>query len=93
MSDLVLGDNALAQPAQTNIWSGLPPGSLGDQVTQPLVDRLRGRWPGAGVLDGKVGAGGPMAADHVKRAAPDGANLVQVPSSVVTLFPHTTARS
>ncbi len=86
---LGLADVARAQAAQTIIWSGFPPGGLGDQVTRPLLDRLRGRWPGTLILDSKVGAGGRIAAEHVKRAAPDGATLLQVPSSVVTLYAHT----
>jgi tripartite-type tricarboxylate transporter receptor subunit TctC len=81
-----------AQPAQTVVWSGFPPGGLGDQVTRPLMDRLKGRWPGMLILDSKVGAGGRIAADHVRRAAPDGATLLQVPSSIVTLYPHTYGR-
>ena len=81
--------SAFAQPAQTVIWSGFPPGGLGDQVTRPLLDRLKGHWPGTMVLDSKVGAGGRIAADFVKRAPADGATLLQVPSSIVTLYPHT----
>ena len=80
---------ALAQPAGSTVfWSGFPPGGLGDQVTRPLLDKLRGRWPGALVLDSKPGAGGRIAADFVKRATPDGATLLQTPSSVVALYPH-----
>ena len=78
-----------AQPAQTTVWSGFPPGGLGDQVTRPLLDRLKGRYPGTLILDSKAGAGGRIAADFVKRASADGATLLQVPSSIVTLYPHT----
>ncbi|MEN9627162.1 MAG: hypothetical protein RJA10_388 [Pseudomonadota bacterium] len=80
---------APAQPAQTIVWSGFPPGGLGDQVTRPLMDKMKGRWPGTLVLDSKVGAGGRIAADHVRRAPADGATLLQVPSSIITLYPHT----
>ena len=81
---------ALAQqPALTVIWSGFPPGGLGDQVTRPLLERLKTRYPGTLVLDAKPGAGGRIAADFVKRAAPDGATLLQVPSSPIGLYPHT----
>ena len=75
-------------PGNTIIWSGFPPGGLGDQVTRPLLDRLRGRYASNMILDSKAGAGGRIAADHVKRAAPDGATLFQTPSSVVTIYPH-----
>ena len=77
-----------AQPAMTVIWSGFPPGGLGDQVTRPLIDRLRGKWPGTLVLDSKPGAGGRIAAGFVKNAAPDGGTLLQMPSSPMALYPH-----
>jgi tripartite-type tricarboxylate transporter receptor subunit TctC len=83
---------AQQQPAQTVIWSGFPPGGLGDQVTRPLLDRMKGRWSGTMILDAKPGAGGRIAADHVKRAAPDGATLLQTPSSIVTIYPHIYAK-
>jgi tripartite-type tricarboxylate transporter receptor subunit TctC len=84
--------SARAQPATTVIWSGFPAGGLGDQVTRPLLDRLKGRYPGTLMLDSKPGAGGRIAADFVKRAAPDGATLLQVPSSPISLYPHTYGR-
>ena len=80
---------AQAQPATTILWSGFPPGGLGDQVTRPLIERLKGRYPSALVYDTKPGAGGRIAADFVKRSTPDGATLLQVPSSPITLYPHT----
>lgn len=89
---LGLPPTARAQPAQTIVWSGFPPGGLGDQVTRPLLDRLKGRYASTVILDSKPGAGGRIAADFVKRAAPDGATLLQVPSSIVTLYPHTYGR-
>lgn len=79
---------AQAQPATTMIWSGFPPGGLGDQVTRPLIDRLKGRWPGTLMLDSKPGAGGRIAAGFVKHAPADGSVLLQMPSSPITLYPH-----
>ena len=89
LAALTLTGSAFAQPTQTIVWSGFPPGGLGDQVTRPLLDKLRGRWPGTMILDSKVGAGGRIAADFVKRAPADGSTLLQVPSSIITLYPHT----
>lgn len=87
---LALGTHAArAQPAQTVVWSGFPPGGLGDQVARPLIERLKGRWPGTLLIDSKAGAGGRIAADFVKRAAPDGANLLGAPTSPMTIYPHT----
>jgi tripartite-type tricarboxylate transporter receptor subunit TctC len=78
-----------AQQGTVLIWSGFPPGGLGDQVTRPLLERLKGKFPATLVYDTKPGAGGRIAADFVKRAAPDGATLLQVPSSIMTIYPHT----
>lgn len=89
---LLLPRRAAAQAGSTVVWSGFPPGGLGDQVTRPLLDRLKGRWPATMILDGKPGAGGRIAAEFVKRAAPDGANLLQTPSSIVTIYPHIYAK-
>jgi tripartite-type tricarboxylate transporter receptor subunit TctC len=79
---------ALAQPAQTVVWSGFPPGGLGDQVTRPLLERMKGLYPSTMIHDSKPGAGGRIAADFVKRAPPDGGTLLQLPSSPITLYPH-----
>lgn len=80
---------ALGQPAGTAvIWSGFPAGGLADQVTRPLIDRLRGKYPATFVLDGKPGAGARIAVDFVKRANADGNTLLQTPSSPMTLYPH-----
>jgi tripartite-type tricarboxylate transporter receptor subunit TctC len=80
---------ALAQP-RGNAWLvlGFPPGGLGDIVSRPLLDRLRGRYAQAMLFDHRPGAGGRIAAEHVKRAAPDGATILQVPGSVMSLYPH-----
>ncbi|MFO1274200.1 MAG: tripartite tricarboxylate transporter substrate-binding protein [Rubrivivax sp.] len=40
------------------------------------------------MLDSKPGAGGRIAAGFVKNAAPDGATLLQMPSSPMSLYPH-----
>ncbi|MDP3083504.1 MAG: tripartite tricarboxylate transporter substrate-binding protein [Rubrivivax sp.] len=89
LAALSMGSMANAQPAQTVVWTGFPAGGLGDQVTRPLLEQLKGRYPGTLILESKAGAGGRIAADFVKRAPADGATLLQVPSSVVTLYPHT----
>ena len=70
------------------IWSGFPAGGLGDQVTRPLLDQVRGKTSQSLVYDTKPGAGGRIAAEFVKRAAPDGNNILQTPSSSITLHPH-----
>ncbi len=90
---LALGGHAalpvLAQPANTTfIWSGFPAGGLGDQVTRPLLEQMRGKLPQNLVYDSKPGAGGRIAAEFVRRSAPDGHQIFQTPASVMVLQPH-----
>ncbi|MBE7419615.1 MAG: twin-arginine translocation pathway signal protein [Ideonella sp.] len=89
LASAAAGRHVMAQPATTMLWSGFPAGGLGDQVTRPLIERLKGIYPSTIVYDAKPGAGGRIAADFVKRATPDGATLLQMPSSPITLYPHT----
>lgn len=88
LSAIGITPRAQAQSGTAVIWSGFPSGGLGDQVTRPLIDRLRGKWPQTLVLDSKPGAGARIAVDFVKRSAPDGNTLLQTPSSPMTLYPH-----
>jgi tripartite-type tricarboxylate transporter receptor subunit TctC len=87
-----LGLPRLAQ-AQLNgtaaIVSGFPAGGMGDNVARPLAERLRGSYAGSIVVESRTGAGGRIAVEHVKRAAPDGLTILQIPSSPMVLYPHT----
>lgn len=71
------------------IVSGFPAGGMGDNVARPLAERLRGRYAPAVLVETKVGAGGRIAIEHVKRATPDGLTILQIPSSPMTLYPNT----
>lgn len=70
------------------VWSGFPSGGLGDQISRPLMEQLRGKYPQNLIYDAKPGASGRIAAEYVKRSAPDGNNLLQAPAGVLTLHPH-----
>ena len=70
------------------IISGFPAGGMGDLVSRPLAEKMRGRYAANVLVDSKVGAGGRIAATFVKRAPPDGLAILQIPSSVMTLYPH-----
>ncbi len=92
---LGLAAGALAQPAapvQTVVWSGFPPGGLGDQVARALLERLQGRWSlrapvvptqmALGVVASNhacfIGHGGLIAGDAVKRAFDEADAIVSV---------------
>ncbi len=71
------------------IVSGFPAGGMGDNVARPIAERLRGRYASSVVVEARTGAGGRIAVEYVKRAAPDGMTILQIPSSPMVLYPHT----
>ncbi|MBL8381466.1 MAG: twin-arginine translocation pathway signal protein [Burkholderiales bacterium] len=80
---------ACAQLAGTaSIISGFPAGGMGDAISRPLAERLRGRYAANVIVEARVGAGGRIAVDYVRRAAPDGLTILQIPSSIMVLYPH-----
>ena len=81
---------ALAQlNGNASIVSGFPAGGMGDHVARPLAEKLRGKYATSVVVESKTGAGGRIAVEYVKRAAPDGLTILQIPSSPMTLYPNT----
>lgn len=72
-----------------SIVSGFPAGGMGDNVARPIADRLRGRYARTVIVESRTGAGGRIAVEYVKRAAPDGMTILQIPSSPMVLYPHT----
>ena len=82
--------NAFAQATgNASIISGFPAGGMGDYVARPLAERLRGKYAPTVLVESKVGAGGRIAVEYVKRATPDGLTILQIPSSPMVLYPNT----
>ncbi len=90
-----LAASAFSAPAHAQstgnafIISGFPAGGMGDFVARPLAEKLRGKYAPNVLVESKVGAGGRIAVEHVKRAAPDGLTILQIPSSPMVLYPNT----
>ena len=90
LAPLVCPPAAFAQaPGNAFIISGFPAGGMGDYVARPLTEKLRGRYAATVLVESKVGAGGRIAVEYVKRAAPDGLTILQIPSSPMVLYPNT----
>jgi tripartite-type tricarboxylate transporter receptor subunit TctC len=93
-SALMLGgwaDKTDAQQSTANafIVSGFPAGDMGDFVARPLAERMKGKYAANVLVESRTGAGGRIAVEHVKRAAPDGMTILQIPSSPMVLYPNT----
>ncbi len=61
---------------------------MGDFVARPLSEKLRGKYAANLLTESKTGAGGRIAVEYVKRAAPDGLTILQIPSSPMVLYPN-----
>ena len=90
LAPLSLTPGAWAQaPGNAFIVSGFPAGGMGDSVARPLSEKLRGKYAANILHESRTGAGGRIAVEYVKRAAPDGLTILQIPSSPMVLYPNT----
>ncbi|NBS45442.1 MAG: ABC transporter substrate-binding protein [Betaproteobacteria bacterium] len=77
----------LAQDRVTRILVGFPPGGSADLVARLLAERLRGPLNQNVIVDNKPGAGGRVALQELRRAAPDGQTLCLTPSGALVIQP------
>jgi tripartite-type tricarboxylate transporter receptor subunit TctC len=70
------------------IICGFPAGGTSDSVSRRVSDKLRGDFAKTSVVENKTGAGGRIAAEAVKPAAPDGQTLLLTPHSIMSIYPY-----
>ena len=87
---LPLAGRALAQgmPESLRIICGFAPGGTSDTISRRTGDRLAGTYAKSVVVEDRAGAGGRIAIEAVKAAAPDGATLLLTPGSMLFIYPH-----
>ena len=75
---------------QVKIINGFPAGGTADATSRRIGDRLGGTayTKNAAVTENKPGAGGRIAVESVKNAAPDGSTLLLTPFSCTSIYPH-----
>ncbi len=75
---------------QVKIINGFPAGGTADATSRRVGDKLGGSsyTRNAAVVENKPGAGGRIAVESVKNAAPDGATLLLTPYSCTSIYPH-----
>ena len=82
---------APAQDAPVRILLGYPAGATSDLLSRLLAERMRGSLGRPVIVENRPGAGGQIANEVVKAAAPDGATLLLTPVATMAIFPHSFA--
>ena len=80
---------ALAQPAPLRILVGFPAGGSTDAIARHLAQGLSEQLQRNVVVDNRPGAGGQLAANALKAAAPDGNTLFLSNSHALAMIPLT----
>jgi tripartite-type tricarboxylate transporter receptor subunit TctC len=85
-----IGRSAFAQGQieTAKIITGFAAGGTSDTICRRVAQKLQGSYAAAAVVENKTGAGGQIAVQTVKAAAPDGATILQTPTSILTIYPH-----
>ncbi|HXD40561.1 MAG TPA: tripartite tricarboxylate transporter substrate-binding protein, partial [Ramlibacter sp.] len=67
---------AQAQLESVKIVTGFPPGGTSDAICRRVAERIVPAFAKAAFVENKTGAGGQIAVQFVKNAAPDGATVL-----------------
>lgn len=77
-----------AQPEVLRIITGFAAGGTSDTLCRRVATRMAPDYARTAVVENRTGAGGQIAVQFVKAAAPDGTTLLQTPTSILTIYPH-----
>jgi tripartite-type tricarboxylate transporter receptor subunit TctC len=88
LSALGQGAWAQAQVDAIKIVTGFPPGGTSDTICRRVAEKLAPGYAKSAFVDNKTGAGGQIAVQVVKAAAPDGNTVLQTPMSMLGIYPH-----
>lgn len=92
LSSLPLAAGAKPYSGPVRVLVGFPPGGATDVVARAIVDRLGKAMNGqVFVIDNKPGAGGQIAAQALKAAAPDGSTIMLSIDHTQVIVPLTIA--
>src|SRR5690349_390622 len=82
---------AAAQEGVVRIVLGFPAGATSDLLSRLVADKMRASLGRSVIVENKAGAGGQVANEVVKAAAPDGGTLLVTPVATMAIFPHSFA--
>ena len=81
-----LSQTAFAQSIENlKIVTGFAAGGTSDTTCRRVATRMAPGYANTAVVENKTGAGGQIAVQFVKEAKPDGATLLQTPTSILTI--------
>ena len=84
-----IGGPAWAQVMESvKVVAGFAPGGTADIVSRRVADKLQPGYAKSAVVENKTGAGGQIAVQFVKTAAPDGSVVLLTPMSMLGIYPH-----
>lgn len=89
---LVIAQSLAAQEGTIRIVLGFPAGASSDLLTRLLADQMRASLGQAVIVENRTGAGGQLANEAVKNAAPDGTTLLMTPVATMSIYPHSYQR-
>ena len=81
---------AQAQTGPLRILVGFPPGGGTDAIARVLGDKLKDQLGIAVVVENRAGAGGQLAAQALKAAAPDGNTVFLTHDHTISILPQVT---
>jgi tripartite-type tricarboxylate transporter receptor subunit TctC len=77
-----------AQQGAIKIVLGFPAGATSDILSRLVADQMRETLGQPVIVENKPGAGGRIANEIVKNAAPDGTTLLMTPVATMSIYPH-----
>jgi tripartite-type tricarboxylate transporter receptor subunit TctC len=89
---LAVSQSGFPQEGAIRIVLGFPAGASSDLLTRLLADHMRVALAQPVIVENRTGAGGQIANEMVKSAAPDGATLLMTPVATMSIYPHSYAR-
>ncbi len=89
LTALPLRLRAQSQTGPIRILVGFPAGGTIDVVARALADKLKDDLGTPVVVENRPGAGGQLAAQALKQAAPDGRTFLLSPDHTAVILPHT----
>ena len=87
VSALLAAGLVQAQSGSVRLLVGFPPGGGTDAIARTLADKLKDQLGMPVVVENKAGAGGQLAAQALKAAAPDGLTLFLSHDHTISILP------